>query len=133
MYKKKSLYCICEKKLSLPCLTCVFMELCLNALEKRNCQSHACCVYMKVSLTLLHIRMELSIQCLTNVNIIRLYYECEGRIGKSVPVIAVLHHEACPVMINGDPEARVFLYYPHTNNGFFFLLTTGFIYLFILR
>ena len=34
-------------------------------------------------------------------------------------------------MTNGDPEGRIFLSYPHTNNGFFFLLTTVFIYLFI--
>ena len=25
---------------------------------------------------------------------------------------------------NDDPEGRIFLCYPHTNNGFFFLLTT---------
>ena len=35
------------------------------------------------------------------------------------------------MMTNGDPEGRIFLSYPHTNNGFFFLLTTVFIYLFI--
>ena len=34
-------------------------------------------------------------------------------------------------MTNGDPEGRIFLSYPHTINGFFFLLTTVFIYLFI--
>ena len=34
------------------------------------------------------------------------------------------------MMTNGDPEGRIFLAYPHTNNGFFFLLTTVFIYLF---
>ena len=33
-------------------------------------------------------------------------------------------------MTNGDPEGWIFLSYPHTNNGFFFLLTTVFIYLF---
>ena len=36
-------------------------------------------------------------------------------------------------MTNGDPEGRIFLSYLHTNNGFFFLLTTVFIYLFILK
>ena len=36
------------------------------------------------------------------------------------------------MMTNGDPEGRIFLSYPHTNNGLFFLLTTVlFIYLFI--
>ena len=33
------------------------------------------------------------------------------------------------MMTNGDPEGRIFLSYPHTNNGFFFLLPTVFIYL----
>ena len=35
------------------------------------------------------------------------------------------------MMINSDPEGRIFLSYPHTNNGFFYLLTTVFIYLFL--
>ena len=30
------------------------------------------------------------------------------------------------MMTNGDPEGQIFLSYPHTNNGFFFLLTTVF-------
>ena len=55
---------------------------------------------------------------------IRIYTECEGRIEKSVPRITVWHHEACRVMTNGDPEGRIFLSYPHTNNRLFFLLTT---------
>ena len=55
--------------------------------------------------------------------------EYEGRIEKSVPRIAVWHHEACRVMTNGEPEGRIFISYPHTNNGFFFLLNTVFIYL----
>ena len=37
------------------------------------------------------------------------------------------------MMTNSDPEGRIFLYYPYTNNGFFFLLITVFIYLFIQR
>ena len=37
------------------------------------------------------------------------------------------------MMTNGDPEGRIFLSYPHTNNGFFFLLTTVSIYVFILN
>ena len=48
---------------------------------------------------------------------------------KSVPSIVVWHHEACRVMANGDPKGQIFLSYPHTNNGFFFLLTTVFFYL----
>ena len=50
---------------------------------------------------------------------IRIYHECEGRIEKSVLRIAFWHHEACRVMTNGDPEGRIFLSYPHKNNGFF--------------
>ena len=61
----------------------------------------------------------------------KLYHECEGRIEKSVPRIAVLHCEACHVMTKGDLEGGFFLSFPHTNNGFFFLLTTVF-YLFNL-
>ena len=57
---------------------------------------------------------------------IRIYHECEGRIEKSVLRIAVWHHEACQVMPNSDPEGQIFLSYPHTNIGFFFLLTTVF-------
>ena len=34
------------------------------------------------------------------------------------------HHEACRVMKIGDREGLIFLSHPHTNNGFFFLLTT---------
>ena len=58
---------------------------------------------------------------------IRIYHECEGRIEKSVPRITVWHHEACGVMTNGDSEGRIFLSYLHTNNVFFFLLTTVFL------
>ena len=32
------------------------------------------------------------------------------------------------MMTNGAPEGRIFLSYPHTNNGFFFLLTTVFLF-----
>ena len=31
------------------------------------------------------------------------------------------------MVTNGDPEGRIILSYPHTNNGFFFLLTTVFL------
>ena len=60
---------------------------------------------------------------------IKIHHECEGRIEKSVPRFAIWHHEACRVMTNGDPQGRIFLSYPHTNNWFFFLLTTVFFYL----
>ena len=42
---------------------------------------------------------------------IRIYHECESRIEKSVPRIAVWHHEACRVTTNGDPGVRIFLSY----------------------
>ena len=61
-----------------------------------------------------------------DVGTIRIYHECEGRIEKSVQEISLWHHEACLVMTNCDPEGQIFLSYPHTNNGFFFLLTTVF-------
>ena len=35
------------------------------------------------------------------------------------------------MMTNGDPEGRIFLSYPHTNNGAFFLLTIVFFIHFI--
>ena len=56
------------------------------------------------------------------VEFIRIYYECVGRIEKSVPRITLWHHEACRVMINSDGEGVVFLSHPHTNKRFFFLL-----------
>ena len=55
---------------------------------------------------------------------IRIYHECEGRIEKSLPRIAVWHHQARQMMTNGDHEGRIFLSHPITNNGFFFLPTT---------
>ena len=59
---------------------------------------------------------------------IRIYYECEGSIEKSVPRVAVCHHEACRVMTNGDAEGQIFISYPQANNGFFSLLTTVFLF-----
>ena len=50
---------------------------------------------------------------------------------QSVLTIAVWHHEACRVITNDDPEGQIFLYYPHTNNGFFSFAHHCF-YLFIL-
>ena len=55
---------------------------------------------------------------------------CEAGIEKSVPRIAVWHHEACRVMTIGDPERQNFLSYPHTNNGVIVLLTIVVFYLF---
>ena len=43
------------------------------------------------------------IRGICNKNII-IYHDCEGRIEKSVPRIAVWHHKACRVMTGGDPE-----------------------------
>ena len=63
-----------------------------------------------------------------NMRNVRIHHECEGRTEKSIPRIAIWYHEACLVMTNNDPEGQIFLSYPHTNNGFFFLLATIFIY-----
>ena len=60
---------------------------------------------------------------------IRIYHECEGRIDKCVPRITVWHHKACQVMPNVDCKGRLFLSHPHTNNGFFFLLTIKYLVL----
>ena len=57
------------------------------------------------------------------LNHIRIYDKGEGGIEKSVPRITDWHHEACRVMTNGDHEGQIFLSHPHSNNGFFFLLT----------
>ena len=67
---------------------------------------------------------------------IRIYHECDGRIEKSAPRIAVWHQEACRVMTNGDSEGWISLSCPHTNNEFFSnsplcLFTYLFIYVFI--
>ena len=62
-------------------------------------------------------------------NHIRIYHECDGRIEKIVLRIAVWHLKAIPMMTNGDPEGWIFLSYPHTNNGFFSLLTTVFFFI----
>ena len=43
---------------------------------------------------------------------IRTYHECGVRIEKSVPRIAVWHHEACRVMTNGDPKGTHFSILP---------------------
>ena len=56
--------------------------------------------------------------------IIRIYHECEGGIEKCIPRSTHWHHKACRVMKIIDHEGRIFLSHPHTNNGFFFLLTT---------
>ena len=47
---------------------------------------------------------------------------------KSVPRITALHHEASPVITNGDTKGLIFLSHPHTNNWFFFLLTIDFLF-----
>ena len=64
------------------------------------------------------------------MTIIRIHHKCEGGIEKSVPRITNWHHEACRVMTNGDHEGRIFLSRPHTNNVFFFLLTTKYLILY---
>ena len=62
---------------------------------------------------------------------VRIYHKCEGRIEKSVPRIAVWHHEACRMMTNGDPEGRFFLSYLTRMMDSLFLHTIVFIFSFI--
>ena len=62
-----------------------------------------------------------------SIKTIRIYHESEGRIEKIVPRIAVWHYEACREFTNVAPNVRIFLSYPHRNNGFVFLLTIVFI------
>ena len=61
------------------------------------------------------------------IKIIRMYYECEGGIEKSVLRIAVWRYKTCQVMTNGNRESQIFLSHPHINNGLFFLLTTKYL------
>ena len=61
---------------------------------------------------------------------IRIHHECESGIEKSVMRITDWHQEACQVMTKGDCKGLIFLSHPHTNNGFFFLLTTKYLILY---
>ena len=78
---------------------------------------------MQVNKALAHTEHKEEKEINAQTNIIRIYHECEGGIGKSVPRILFWHHKACRVMTNSDYEGRIFQPNPHTNNGFFFLLT----------
>ena len=65
--------------------------------------------------------------------IIRIYHEYKCKIEYSIQRIAVWHHEARPVMTNGDPEGQIFYSTLTQIMDYFFLLTTVFIYLFSLK
>ena len=62
--------------------------------------------------------------------IIRIYRECKDEREKIIPIftvsVFVITRLADRVMAYGDPEERIFLSHPHSNNGFFFLLTLKF-------
>ena len=45
--------------------------------------------------------------------------------GDSLPRVTVWHHEACPGMLDRDPEEQTFLSAPHINDLFFFLHVLG--------
>ena len=64
---------------------------------------------------------------------IRIHFECDGGIEKSVPRITDWHHEACRVMTYSDREGRIFPTLPHSNSGFFFLHTIKYIILYLKR
>ena len=68
-------------------------------------------------------------QYLKSCENLRLYHASEDMIEKSFPWIADWHHEACRVMANGDPEGRIFLSYPHTNDSFSCLPLVLYIYM----
>ena len=48
---------------------------------------------------------------------IRIHYECEDGIVKSVARIIVWHLEACQVMTNGDHKGWIFLSHFHTKTA----------------
>ena len=64
---------------------------------------YVCCIYLNALQT------------------IRIYHEYE--IEKSVKRFTDFNQEACRVMTIGDREGWISLSHPHTNYGFFFLLT----------
>ena len=53
----------------------------------------------------------------------RIHQECEDGIEKSISRMTDGYHEACPVITTGDHERPIFLFHPHKNNDFLFLLT----------
>ena len=59
--------------------------------------------------------LEIAKRCLTEN--LRIYLEGEVGIEKSVPRIAVWHHEACRVMTTGDHEGQIFLGHGKISNG----------------
>ena len=54
-------------------------------------------------------------RCLTEN--LPIHLECEDGLEKSVPRIAVWHHEACRVMTIGDPEGHIFLGHGKISDG----------------
>ena len=56
---------------------------------------------------------------------IKIHHECEGEIEKSVPRITDWYNTRhADWWQNGEREGRIFLSNPHTNNEFYFMLTT---------
>ena len=103
--------------LSLKSLLCLFLSGSFTVFE--GCISY---VDLEISLHMLNMDSSEDSTCFTYVSCIRIYHECE--IEKSVPRITVSHHKACRMMTIVDHDGRIFLSHPHTNNGFFFLITT---------
>ena len=71
-----------------------------------------CCFYS--FFTLIHCALYFSFIVLCVLHTNRICHECEGRIEKPIPRIAVWHPEACRGMTNGDLEGRIVLYYTPT-------------------
>ena len=60
---------------------------------------------------------------------IKIYHECEGGIEKYILRITFDHLLASRCLLSDDKrdcEGQIFRPHPHTNNGFFFLLTIKF-------
>ena len=116
------------RQLLLGILNCTKSEfkkaaLLINANSQTDSKSRLGCMYDEV----LCMKQSCILLAGTGVTNVRIFHD-----RKSIPRIAVWQFEACRVMTNCDPEGRIFLSFPHANNGFFFLLTTVYI-LFILK
>ena len=54
-----------------------------------------------------------------NVNIIRIYNNCDVGIEKSTPRIAIRHNKACQMIIYSNFERQIYQSHLHTNDGSF--------------
>ena len=121
--------------LSLRPLFCLFLSGCFTqvllyakALDKKNV-----CLSLSPAQNILQLQNHIFYFSCLPMKQIWIHHESEGRIEKSKPRITDWYREAFQVMTNGGHERQIFLSYPqwpHTNNGFFFLLTTQYLILY---